>query len=374
MTRKLLILAACCVFTLSACGGDGDGNASSYPAGAEQQAATLVEQAIKAGNLPGVVVGVWAPGQTPLIIERGVADRGTGRLRAASDPFRIASISKTFTATAILKLVDAGTLSTSDKLATWYPNFPNADRITVGDLLRMRSGIVDAADTAFLEEYYANPLLPLTPDDMIARSAARVAEFVAPNTTTRYNNTNFIILARIVEKASRTDIRSYLAQHVFTPLGLKSTLYASSPDLASPLHGYSFEAASGQLVDRTRINPNPPGGAGAVVSTLEDLHVFVRAICRGDLLKPATQRERLTTDQFADGPALVRYGEGLGKLGRFCGHNGTIFGFSTEMWYLPERDAVIVISVNRLDKDDQSQSTALFLKISKTLFPDLVDW
>ena len=65
MTRKLLILAACCVFTLSACGGDGDGNASSYPAGAEQQAATLVEQAIKAGNLPGVVVGVWAPGQTP---------------------------------------------------------------------------------------------------------------------------------------------------------------------------------------------------------------------------------------------------------------------------------------------------------------------
>ena len=161
---------------------------------------------------------------------------------------------------------------------------------------------------------------------------------------------------------------------MFTPLGLKGTDYASVPDLVSPLHGYSFEAASGQLVDRTRINPIPPGGAGAVVSTLDDLHVYVRAICRGDLLKPATQRARLTTDQFADGPALVRYGEGLGKLGRFCGHNGTIFGFSSEMWYLPERDAVIVISVNRLDKDDQSQSTALFLKISKALFPDLVDW
>lgn len=374
MNCNLVELAACCVFSLGACGGSEDSAAPAYPAGAEQQAATLVEQEMKAGNLPGVVVGVWTPGQSPLIIERGLADRATGRARSASDPFRIASISKTFTATAILTLVDAGTLTTDDKLATWYPNFPNADRITVGDLLRMRSGIPDAADTAFVAEYYANPLLALTPDDMIARSAARVAEFVPPNTTTRYTNTNFIILERIVEKASRTDIHSYLAQHVFTPLGLKATLYASSPELASPLHGYSFEAASGQLVDRTLINPIPPGGAGAVVSTLEDLHVFVRAICRGDLLKPATQRARLQTNQFAEGPALVRYGEGISTLGRFCGHNGTIFGFSSEMWYLPERDAMIVISVNRLDKDDQSRSTALFLKISKTLFPDLVDW
>ena len=373
MNRKLLTLAACCVFSLGACGGDGDKQSSSYPAGAEQQALTMVDDAMKADNLPGVVVGVWTPGEAPLIIVRGVADRATGRPRDASDPFRIASLSKTFIATAILTLVDAGTLKTSDKLATWYPNFPNADRITVDDLLRMRSGMADSGDHKFLEEYYDNPFITLTPDDMIARSAARVSEFVEPNTVTRYNNTNFMILERIVEKASRTDIRSYLAQHVFTPLGLKATDYPSVPDLASPLHGYSFEAASGQLVDRTRVNPIPAGGAGAVVSTLEDLHVYARAICVGTLLKPATQRARLVTDRFA-GETIVRYGEGIGTLGRFCGHNGTIFGFSSEMWYLPERDAVIVVSVNRLDRDDHSQSNLLFLKIAKVLFPDLVDW
>ena len=94
----------------------------------------------------------------------------------------------------------------------------------------------------------------------------------------------------------------------------------------------------------------------------------------GGFLKPATQRARLMTNQFADDPPIVRYGEGIAQLGRFCGHNGTIFGFSSEMWYLPERDAVIVVNVNRLDKDDHSQSSELFLKIAKALFPDLVDW
>ena len=374
MNRNLVTLAACCVFSLGACGGSEDSAVPAYPAGAEQQAVALVEQEMTARNLPSVAVGVWTPGQAPLIIVRGVADRATGKVRNASDPFRIASLSKTFIATAVLTLVDAGKLSTNDKLATWYPNFPNANRITVGDLLRMRSGMADSGDHAFLQEYYDNPLIALTPDDMIARSAARASEFVEPNTVTRYNNTNFMILERIVEKASGTDIRSYLMQNVFTPLGLKASDYPSVPDLASPLHGYSFEAASGQLVDRTRVNPIPAGGAGAVVSSLEDLHVYARAICVGTLLKPATQRARLVTDQFADGPTIVRYGEGISTFGRFCGHNGTIVGFSSEMWYLPERDAVIVISVNRLDKDDQIQSSSLFLKISKALFPDLVDW
>lgn len=372
MKHKLLTSTVCTLLAISACGGDDDSFA--YPPGAEQQAIALVEQEMMARNLPGVVVGVWKPGQAPLIIVRGVADRATGRPRDASDPFRIASISKSFIGTAILTLVDAGTLTMNDKLATWYPEFPNADRITVGDLLRMRSGIADSADRAFLEEYYDNPLIALTPDDMIARSAARASEFIAPNTVTRYNNTNFMILERIVEKAGRTDIRGYLARHVFAPLGLKATDYPSSPDLASPLRGYAYEAASGQMVDRTRLNPTPAGGAGAVVSTLEDLHVYARAICGGGFLKPATQRARLMTNQFADDPPIVRYGEGIAQLGRFCGHNGTIFGFSSEMWYLPERDAVIVVNVNRLDKDDHSQSSELFLKIAKALFPDLVDW
>ncbi len=68
------------------------------------------------------------------------------------------------------------------------------------------------------------------------------------------------------------------------------------------------------------------------------------------------------------------YGEGIEKLGNSWGHNGTIFGFSSEMFYLPEEDAVILVNVNRLDVDDQSKSTDLFLAVSKTFFPEYVDW
>ena len=152
------------------------------------------------------------------------------------------------------------------------------------------------------------------------------------------------------------------------------TLYPSGPLLDSPLHGYSFEPATQRFADRTLLNPAPAGGAGARVSTLEDLHLYAAKLCGGGLLKPDTQSRRLVTTAFEGGPALVGYGEAIIRIGRFCGHNGTIFGFSSEMWYLPEREAVVVISVNRLDADDHSRSFEFFARLTKILFPELVNW
>ncbi len=79
-------------------------------------------------------------------------------------------------------------------------------------------------------------------------------------------------------------------------------------------------------------------------------------------------------EQMNGEPGFIRYGEGVLQLGPFCGHNGIIFGFSSEAFYLPVRDAVIVMNVNRLDLDDQSQSTELFLQLTKLLFPQEVPW
>jgi len=92
------------------------------------------------------------------------------------------------------------------------------------------------------------------------------------------------------------------------------------------------------------------------------------------LLKPETQKNRLRCQSLQGQSDLVQYGEGIARLGKFFGHNGTIMGFSSEMWYLPEKDAVVVINVNRLDKDDQSKSTKLFFTISKIIFPTEVSW
>jgi D-alanyl-D-alanine carboxypeptidase len=332
---------------------------------------SLIETAMKENNLPSVAVGVWIPDEGEYVKTFGTANLKTKREREISDPFRIASISKTFTATAILQLVDQGGLRTSDPIAKWFPDFPHANVITVKDLLMMRSGVPEFADETVLGAYYERPLAPFTAQDAIRIATSKSDQFTPADQKTVYINTNYVLLEQIVQKVSGQDMDTFLAEHVFIPLGMTKTFYATDPGLPSLLHGYSWDEDTGAFRDLTELNPNLPGGAGAVVSTLGDLHTYVRALCTGTLLKPETQRERLAG---MTGAEFIKYGEGILLFGQFCGHNGTIFGFSSEAFYLPPKDAVIVINVNRLDRDDQSQSHELFLRLTKELFPEEVNW
>lgn len=374
MRRFLSVaLLSACAFAVSACGSGSDSRPV-LPAETVARLDAAVAERMAADGLPGALVWVSIPGEGDYVVARGVANRATGAARRVDEPFRIASITKTFIGTAVLQLADQGRLSVTDRLSKWYPDFPQADLVTIDDLLRMRSGIADSADAAFLAEYYADPLLPLTPDDMIRRAAVRQSQFTAPGRTSVYTNVNFMLLERIVAKVAGREIDAQLRAAVFEPLGMTSTYYATDSTLPGGLRGYSVDAASGAFADRTVLNPTPAGGAGAMVSTAADLAIYARALCTGRLLAPQTQQARLRTDPLAGAPDFIRYGQGIIRFGRFCGHNGTIFGFSSELWYLPEKDAVIVIDVNRLDLDDASKSVNLFAQVTKILFPDLVSW
>jgi D-alanyl-D-alanine carboxypeptidase len=344
---------------------------ATLPAEMVSRVDALIETTMGENNLPSVAVGIWIPGIGEYVKAFGTANLETEREREISDPFRIASISKTFTATAILQLVDQGALRTSDPIAEWFPDFPHANAITVKDLLMMRSGVPEFADEMVLGAYYERPLAPFTAQDALRIAASKTDQFTPPDQKTVYINTNFVLLEQIVQKVSGQDMDTFLAEHVFIPLGMAETFYATEPGLPSLLHGYSWDADTEAFRDMTELNPNLPGGAGAVVSTLGDLHTYVRALCTGTLLEPETQRERLAG---VTGAEFIKYGEGILLFGQFCGHNGTIFGFSSEAFYLPAKDAVIVINVNRVDQDDQSQSAELFLRLTKELFPEEVNW
>ena len=373
--RRFGALAAALLSLISLCGcGGGSSDPARFSDDVVQRLDSAIATRMQQDNLPGVVVGIWVPGRGEYVVARGTANRGTGRAREPGDPFRIASITKTFTATAILQLVDEGKLSVTDKVSKWYPDFPNAERITVDDLLRMRSGIPDSADRGFLEFYYAHPDNDITAEEMIRRSGARASEFEPPNQKTVYANVNFYLLQEIVQKVSGQDFGTRITQRILQPLGMTNSLYPTGNTLPGELRGYGWNARSGTFEDKTVLNPAPAGGAGALISTLWDLRTFAKALYTGALLKTETQRTRLQTPALAGDPDIGRYGQGIVKLGKFWGHNGTIFGFSSEMWYLPEKDAVIVINVNRLDADDQSKSSALFLELSKIVFPEDVNW
>jgi D-alanyl-D-alanine carboxypeptidase len=370
----LILLVPLLVAFVSGCGsGTISPNGPPLPAALTRQIDQTIDAEMQSLNLPGVAVGIWIPGRGEYVTAKGKADMDTGLARDTSSRFRIASITKTFTATAVLILADEGRLSVTDKLEKWYPNFPKADQITVDHLLRMRSGIYDSAGVDLVPEYFANPTATLTAEDMIARAAAHGSESIEPDTRTVYTNVNYILLERIVEKVSGQPLGGFIHERILTPLRMSRSLYPTNDSLPGPVHGYSA-SRSGVLTDKTTLNPAIPGGAGAMISTLDDLRVYARALVTGTLLKPATQQTRLQGSSTDTAPAFVRYGQGIVQIGKFYGHNGTIFGFSSEMWYLPEKDAVVVINVNRLDEDDESKSSALFFKLAKILFPGDVEW
>jgi D-alanyl-D-alanine carboxypeptidase len=286
---------------------------------------------------------------------------------------KVKAVAKT-TATAVLQLVDEEKLKTSDKLSEWYPDFPNAEKITIDNLLRMRSGIPDFTDEEFMKNWYAHPQAHITAKDSIERSAKKVNQFEPSDQKTVYANVNYALLQEIVRKVSGESLGTRIAEGILEPLGMDDSFYATDDVLPGSLRGYSWDPESEEFQDKTGLNPAVPGEAGAMVSTLAELRPYAKALCEGALLESQTPKARLKSDAMAGDPDFVRYGQGLVFLGDFCGHNGTIFGFSSEMFYLPQEEAVIVVDVNRLDLDDQSKSTEIFLGITKILFPEFVDW
>ena len=385
-SRVVAFIAALALWSLLlGCSGGGSGEQQSsseettsgrdrFSADNLQQLDSTIAQVLEDKDLPGVLVAVSVPGEGEYVSALGKANLDTGAEPQLTDQFRIGSVTKTFVATAILQLVDQGQLSKSDTLSNWYPDFPNADEITIDDLLRMRSGIADYWDEETIKQYYDNPLENVTNEDIIRATAAKAEQFEPPDEETKYTDTNYNILGAILEKVSGKDIATQLTENILIPLGLNNTFYPINNELPGGLHGYGKTAQSGEFEDKTILNPAPADGAGAMISDISDLGVWARALYKGDLLNPDTQQARLETQPLEGAPTGgAGYGEGIGGgNGGIWGHGGTISGFSTEMWYIPEQDAIIVISVNRSDEEMDSHSGDVLLAVLKNLFPEYI--
>lgn len=329
-----------------------------------------IEAIIKQNNLPSAAVGVFIPGRGEYTFVDGYADLSTHRARRFNQPFRIASVTKPFAATAILILVDRGLLRKTDVIAKWYPDFPNADQITVDDLLRMRSGIPAPDDNEVLARVYDHPLAPAPSLEEEMEALAKLkSEFITPDTVGVYTDFNYDILAGIAQKITGRDIGDLITETVILPLGLGATSYPTGIDVPGGLHGYGWNPTTERFEDKTLFNPPLAGASGAVISSINDLHVFARVLCRGGLLKPETQRERL------EGQPLVgtntNYGEGVAVGYGVCGHSGTINGYSTEMYYFEKLDVSLVINVNRLDRNNESQSLAIYSLVGNAIQSEL---
>lgn len=311
-------------------------------------------------QIPGVEAAVNVPGEG---CWEGISGHGDIADQAPLSPgseFPAASITKSFTATVILRLVQDGRLSLSDPVSRWVPYIQHASSITIKNLLNMTSGIYSEPDAAFEQQLQAHPQMTVTPGQLIRAAAAHGP--VGPPGTVSYSNTNYFILGLIAQDVTGRTIQQLITDWIIRPLHLTGTsVPASAAQLpANLVHGY--QVTLGNAADVTaqyrRFGPELGGAAGAMVSTLGDLERWAYALGTGELLTPALQQLRLS---FPAGPAAPfaplpgtgvstilpgRYGLGIGSFGGLLGHNGGSTGYQADMFYLPARNATIVLLIN----------------------------
>lgn len=338
-----------------------------------EQDQAILDNAVDGGLIatatPGALAGVWYPGRGTWRRAAGLGDIATATPMTLDDHVRIASITKTFTATVILQLVDEGSLAFDDVLEGFIPGVPNGADITLRQLLNMTAGIYNYSnDPVFADGYDADLLLTFTPDDALEIIWASTPTS-PPGERALYSNSNYILLGMIAEQVTGQSIESLIKERILTPLELAQTSFPTTSAMPAPFaHGYDTGEQVVELRDVTRLNPGSSWASGAMISTLDDLAVWAAALANGTLLSPEIQAERLRFEPLPPARVTLGYGLGVINLNGLIGHSGDISGYSSWAMHDPDAGATIVVVTNR----DGSVGTAnpIFIDLARHLFPE----
>jgi D-alanyl-D-alanine carboxypeptidase len=320
----------------------------------QRQFQQALDQTVANRNVPGAIVGVWVPGRGTWIHAAGLADRATKRPVQVGDYTRIGSITKMFIGTLLLQLVGEGRLGLDDPIRRWAPQVPNAQHITVRELLNMSSGLYNYSEDKQWDRQAFAPtgqvLRQWTPQQLVQVAIAHKPYF-PPGQGYHYSNTNTILLGLIIEQITGRPVQDVLRTRILQPLGLTHTVFPTTAAMPSPhLHGYAVEG--GPLTEvNTTANMSWAWTAGNMISTLGDLHTWAQAVGTGRLLSPALQKQRLAWSPpsvafFRQRGVPGAYGLAIAKLVGFIGHTGELPGFNTDAWYVPALQATVVVIAN----------------------------
>ncbi|MCG2587529.1 serine hydrolase domain-containing protein [Rhodohalobacter sulfatireducens] len=251
--------------------------------------------------------------------------------------YRIGSITKTYTSTMLMQLVEQGEISLSDHLSEFFPEIPNADKITIEHLLHHRSGLVSITSVEEYMDYYTEGS---TRQEMIDRMIEYGTNF-EPGEKMEYSNSGYLILGYVIEDVTGMDYADALQNMIVEPLGLEKTY--NGMDISSDRgEAQSFSFTEDEWEESPETDMSVPHGAGAIVSTPTDVGLFLNALFDGELVSMESLEKM---KNLKDG-----YGLGIFRIPfnkRFAwGHNGGIDGFQSTSGHFPEEDLTFVLLGN----------------------------
>ncbi|MFT6795828.1 MAG: CubicO group peptidase (beta-lactamase class C family) [Maribacter sp.] len=258
--------------------------------------------------------------------------------------FEIGSVTKQFTAVAILKLVEDGKLALEDDFTQYLDYDTKGRKITIDQLLNHTSGIASYTE---IEEFGS-----LVPQELPRDSLLRILEtkdfLFEPGEALIYNNSAYFFLGLIIEKVTGKTYEKYLKEIIFEPLGMHNTQYCSNSKVfKNKAYGYDYTPAG--LNQKEYLNHIWPYAAGSLCSTTEDLLIWMKAIHNGDFLTQQQYQELITPKTLNDSTPL-RYAMGISHFNNYgneeIGHGGGINGFLTQTVFFPQKDLYIISVTN----------------------------
>lgn len=254
--------------------------------------------------------------------------------------YRIGSITKSYTATMILQLADRGELTPGTTLDTYFPEMPNADQITIEQMLRHKSGLVNFTSLPDYMEYFSEDR---SRDDMLELFMSVGTSF-EPGVNAEYSNTAYVLLGYIIEEVTGMSYADALRKMISEPLGLTSTYFASGID-SEKNEADSFVFQQGDWQTASRTNMFIPHGAGAIVSTAGEVARFYHGLFSGELLSDESL-EQMRTFEGPFGLGLIRFPFNEKTL---IGHNGGIDGYQSNAAHYTEENLTFSVMGNGLN-------------------------
>ncbi|MGD2153902.1 MAG: serine hydrolase [Gemmatimonadales bacterium] len=295
---------------------------------------------------PGAAALVARDGVIEYLGASGMASLELGVPLEPDMVFEIGSITKQFTAAAIMMLAEEGRLSFDDPMTKFLPDYPEyGDRITVEHLLTHTSGIVSYTNiTGYMAEEIRRDL---TVEELVDVFKDLPVEF-EPGERFSYNNSGYVLLGAIIESASGMTYAEFLQERIFDRLGMKDSYYGSHRRII-PRRASGYGGESGAWLNAAFLSMTQPYSAGALMMTVEDLFRWNQALYGGELISE-TSLERMTTPYVLNNGDATSYGYGLAPRDlrgrRAIGHGGGINGYVTDAFYLPEADVFVAVFSN----------------------------